>query len=657
MAHIVNVDFETRSTVDLRKTGVYPYAAHSTTDLWCLAYVFDNEDAVGLWHPGLPFPERLAAHVHAGGELRAWNAQFERVIWREIGGPRYGFPTVALEQWVCTAAQAAAMALPRSLDAAASVLRLAMQKDAEGHRLMLQMCKPRRIDADGQPVWWDIPEKRERLYAYCQQDVRTERAVMQVLHPLSASERAIFHLDQTINDRGIMIDRPLVQAMQGLMEEGLERANADIKRLTSGSVDAVTKVGQIKDWLLLHGIVAPSLDKDHTKELLASTLTDRVREVIETRAEAGRSSVTKLKSLQVCAGADDVVRGTLLYCGAGTGRWSGRLIQPQNFPRPTLDAEIFIPEILAGRYDALNLFASPFEIVASLLRGTLRARPGRRLIAGDYSGIEARLTNWLAGQDDIVEMFRAGTDIYMHNARLMFHLGPEATKHSHPQERQAGKAVELGCGFGMGHKKFQATAAKAPYFLTIDLPTSKAYVDFYRGRHPYVVDYWRDLNDAALAAVATPGSVHVVGTVAPVKLVQHGGYLYLRLPSGRHLCYPRPRLRERPVPWDPTQTRPSVEVEGMDSQSRQWARYDLYGGILCENIVQAVARDLMAGGMLRVENAGYPVIFTVHDEVVADVPMAHGSVAEFGRLLEERPDWARSCPVNAEVWEGERYGK
>ncbi len=657
MTTIANVDFETRSTIDLKRTGVYPYAAHETTDLWCLAFAFDEEDAVGLWHPGLPFPDRLTAHIASGGELRAWNAQFERIVWREIGTPRYGFPVVPAEQWVCTAAQAAAMALPRSLDAAASVLRLDMQKDTEGHRLMLQMCKPRRLDAAGQPVWWDVAEKRERLYAYCQQDVRTERAVMRVLRPLPPAEREIFLLDQTINDRGVMIDRPLVQAMQGLMEEGLERANADIKRLTSGSVDAVTKVAQIKDWLLLHGIVAPSLDKDSTKELLASALTAQVREVIETRAEAGRSSVTKLKSLLACAGADDVVRGTLLYWGAGTGRWSGRLIQPQNFPRPTLDAEIFIPEILAGRYDALNLFASPFQIVSSLLRGCLRARPGRRLIAGDYSGIEARLTNWLAGQQDIVEMFRSGADIYMHNARQMFHLGPEATKHTHAQERQAGKAVELGCGFGMGHKKFQSTAAKAPYFLTIDLPTAKAYVDFYRDTHPYVVDYWRDLNDAALAAVQTPGSVHAVGPTAPVKFTCRGGYLYCLLPSGRFLCYPRPRLRERPVPWSPDQTRPAVEVEGMDSQTRQWARYDLYGGILCENIVQAVARDLMAGGMLRVENARYPVIFTVHDEVVADVPLAHGSVEEFRCLLEERPAWARTCPITAEVWEGERYGK
>lgn len=673
-----SVDFETRSVVDLSAVGVYPYAAHPSTDIWCMAYAFDDEEPEiwhnGEWHdescpaplglacacPGrMPFPARLREHIAAGGELRAWNAQFERVVWRDCARRLHGFPDVRDEQWVCTMVEARAMNLPGKLETAAEVMRLDNKKDMEGGASMQRMARPRKVLPDGTYLWWDLPDRRERLYSYCKQDVRVEREAAKCLRRLVPSERSLYLLDQRINDRGILVDVPLAEAMVDIVRLELERVNAEVTRLTAGTVGGVTKVAQLKEWMLLNGVIAESLDKDNTAAFLADpSLPDDVRRVVELRAEAGRSSVAKLGKILGARGSDDCIRGMLRFLGAGTGRWSGAIVQPQNFARPSLEhPEWFIPHVLNRDIEALSVFASPLEVVMSLLRGTLRARPGHRLVSADYAGIEARLTNWLAGQHDIVEMFRAGTDIYMHGAIKMFGLPADASKKQYPQERQAGKAVELGCGFGMGWEKFRTTAAKAPYFLTLTEEEARRYVAFYRDSHPAVVDYWNTLNAAVLEAVRTPGATFSVGAGAKVKITKRGSYLFIILPSGRPLCYPRPRIVERPVPWDVTQTRPSVRVEGIDSLTKQWTAYDLYGGLLCENIVQAVARDIMAEGMVRVDSAGYPVILTVHDEIVTDTPLGYGSVEEFVRLLEVLPAWAPGCPITAEGSEGERYGK
>jgi DNA polymerase len=245
----------------------------------------------------------------------------------------------------------------------------------------------------------------------------------------------------------------------------------------------------------------------------------------------------------------------------------------------------------------------------------------------------------------------------MKNAIASFGLPETANKKTHPIPRQSGKAQELGCGFGMGGPKFQAALAKAPYFIKVSLEEAKRLVDIYRATHPMVRQFWRDIEHAALSAVAEPGSVHSCGVGATIRFTKRGGYLFCVLPSGRVLTYPRPRIIERPVPWDHKQTRPAVSVEGVDSMTKQWMEYDLYGGILTENVVQAMARDRMVYGMFRVEERGYPIILTVHDEIVTDVPEEHGSVKEFLSLLETAPPWASRCPITAEGWEGPRYGK
>jgi DNA polymerase bacteriophage-type len=674
----LRIDFETRSTVDLKAAGVYPYAAHPTTDIWCMAWAFDEEEPE-IWtpartfiHEGLtgiednPLPQRVVEHIEKGGEVRAWNAQFERIIWREIMVKRYGAPEIALEQWHDTAAEAAAMALPRALGQAAEATGVPAQKDDKGYRLMLQMAKPRKIHPDGRIEWWDVPEKVATLKAYCKQDVRTESAMVKVIRRLTPRERELYLLDQRINDRGIRIDRPLVVAAQGIATEGVNRANLVMRQLTNGTVSEVTNHQALTAWLRNQGVDTDGVSKLAVKNLLeGEDLTEPVREALEIRADAGRSSVAKLQSFLDVAGDDDRLRGLLLYHAASTGRWAGRLVQPQNFPRGEVDdVEQFIPWILAGEYDAIDLFHPPIVVVSSMLRSMLIPGEGHDFVAGDLSAIEARVLNWLAGQEDMIELFRKfdaapkaekpNFDPYRVNAARLYKIPlAEVLKFPH---RQGGKFQELSCGFGMGWEKAISGADTAQYgYLKLTPEFAKEVVANYRETHPQVKAFWYEAENACIAAIERPGAPVAFGDRGRIRAIKAGGYLYIILPSGRPLVYAAPRVVEAETPWGAI--KPQIEISAVHSKTKQWVRERTYGGKIVENIVQAAARDIIAEGLLRSAERGYTPVLSVHDEIVAEVPLGFGSVEEFEALLTELPTWAEGCPVAAEGWRGPRYRK
>ena len=656
--------------MDLKKTGVYPYAQHPNTDIWCFAWAFDDEEPT-IWYPGMTWPgyfdgigvpQVFLEHIANGGELRAWNAAFERIIWKHILTPRYGFPEPKLEQWVCSAAEAAAMALPRALDYCAQVTGVTQQKDEQGYRLMLQMTRPRKINDDGTIVWWDLPEKVARLHDYCKQDVRTERAITKVLRRLVPAERQQYLLTERMNDRGLTLDVDLVLAAKDVADEGVRRANEALATVTAGAVTEVTKVGQLKAWLESEGHPAESLSKAGVRELLEAELPPDVRQVLELRAEAGRSSLAKLDSMLECVCTDGVIRGMLMYHGASTGRWTGRLAQLHNLARPEIDnVEDFIDLVLARNYEALALFHNPIDVIVSLLRSMLTASEGHELLAADYSAIEARVLNWLAGQDDILELFAKGEDVYKYNAARLYGIPlDQVQKFPH---RQTGKFQELGCGYGMGAKK-AVSAGKSVYGLELTEEQAKAIVDNYRKTHERVVSLWYKAEACAIQAVEKPGSVVPFGgrwngdehdTAGTLRFMQAGAYLYLQLPSGRPLVYAAPKIVERETPWG--EKRAAVEVSAVNSVTRKWSRQSMYGGLWVENIVQATARDIMAEGKMRLEAAGYPVLLSVHDEVISEKPVGEGDLKEFETLLATPPAWAAGCPISTEGWRGFRYRK
>lgn len=376
-------------------------------------------------------------------------------------------------------------------------------------------------------------------------------------------------------------------------------------------------------------------------------LPDNVRLVLQARQDTARSSTAKLKSMLEAACSDDRARGMLLYHGASTGRWTGKLCQPQNFPRGEIGdaakpknekylvdggAEALIPAVLSGDYRAIEEAAPPLAVISSLLRAMFRAAPGHRFMSGDFSQIEARVLGWLAGEP-------FNNEAYEQMASAIYRVPVEEVQ---PNQRQVGKMAELGCGYGMGWKKFRdQTKVQAGIDLSDEL--AQTAVNTYRAKKAGIPNYWRELDKATRRAVRKPGSVEQVG---PIKWSVRGEFLWCILPSKRPLAYALPQI-----------DRDGVSFCGVNSVTRKWQRRNAYGGLWAENITQAVARDIMAEAMLRVEEAGYPLVLSVHDELLAAVPNDHGSLDEFLALMKRPPPWLTGCDLEVDGWEGERYRK
>ena len=660
----VSVDYETRSAVDLRKAGVYVYAAHPSTDIWCFTF---NDPLTGEFITWTPSDRRGEAQLRMYAEdpdtlFRAHNAAFERIIWREIQVKRYGFPDIPLERWRCTAAECAALALPRSLENAALVVGAQEQKDKEGHNLMMRMARPRKvIETEAGPIyeWWDVPEKMERLIAYNVQDVKTEMAVKTRVRDLTEQELRVYQLDQRINDRGVMLDYPLAVAVRDLAAEVQANAKLEMAAISKGAITSPTKVADIKAFLALEGTDVDSLNKDAVRGLLATgDLSAAVRRVLEIRSEAGKTSVKKVNAMFHCVGDDSRMRGLLLYHGAGTGRWSGKLIQPQNLPARSkalgdeFHAADWTEQVLGRRSDEIELVYPLLEVLAMQLRPCLRARDGYKLIGADFAAIEARVLAWLAGEEWLLKAFREGKDAYKVMAADIYRV-PADSIGKPSAERDMGKRVLLGCGFGMGWKKFILTCLKDD--VVIGDQMAQLIIDTYREKNSRVKALWYELERAAVAAVENPGQNYFAAG-GKLLFTKRGDYLWVRLPNGkRMLAYYKPTIVEKTTPWGSKAK--AVRFWGEDSTTRRWQRMDMYGGLIAENVTQATARDLMVDAMFRLEEAGYTILLSVHDEVIAEVPEFFGCIADFERIMGITEPWAEGCPVKAEGWEGPRYAK
>jgi DNA polymerase len=338
----IHCDFETRATVELKHCGVHVYASHPDTAPWCMAYAI-GEGPVELWRLGEPFPDDLFELSMNDDTLwMAHNAAFELAIWNRLCVPRFGWPVLPLERTRCTMAMAYALALPGSLEAAAGSVGLDIGKDMTGRTLMMKMAKPRKVDP---LTWWDSAENLERLYAYCRTDVEVERALEKRLQPLSEAEQRLWEFDQTVNDRGIHVDIRAVDAAMAVADAAKARLDTRMALLTKGNVATCSKMQDLKDWIASKGIDVDGLAKADITDLLETELPDDVRKALELRREAGKSSVAKLKAMKRAANDDGRARGLNQFHGAATGRWAGRRIQTQNFPRSTM-AQADIDEVL-----------------------------------------------------------------------------------------------------------------------------------------------------------------------------------------------------------------------------------------------------------------------------------------------------------------------
>jgi DNA polymerase len=659
-----HIDFETRSVVDLRKTGVYVYAEDKSTDVWCAAYTFDD-GPVKIWTPDQPMPSDIATHVMNGGAFWAHNAAFERTIWHHVLTRRYDWLTPYLSQWNCTMARAYAMSLPGALDSASAALGISEAKDPVGYRTMLRMSRPRRYNEDGSPVWWDDPVRIKELIAYCVQDVVVERALHARLMELRPLEKDIWQLDQLINDRGIRVDTLLCHAAKPIIVETLRKLNDEIKVASHWTIPSCDAVAKITAFCVARGVEVNGVARGDITDLLTrKDLPPDVRRVLEIRAEAGKAAVKKIDALLKGCSSDGRARGLLAYHGAATGRWAARRFQPHNIKRPKdKDQDALIPVVMTGSASAVEMLAGPpLEVVGDILRGMIIAENGSSLYAADFSNIEGRALAWMADEKWKIKAFEAfdagqGDDLYKLAYARSFGTNPSTVS---PDQRQVGKVMELALGFGGGVGAFQTMAAG--YGVEVSDERANELKTAWREAHPNIRQFWYDTEDAAIAAVRKPGMTFPCGMIA---FRMAGSFLFMRLPSGRMLTYPYPKLREVETPWGAKKIALTYKstVSGNTNRrvikdpgnSSNWARISTYGGSLVENAVQATARDVMAEAMLRVEAAGYPVVLTVHDEIVSET---YGrEVDEFQMLIEQPPAWATGFPIAAKAWSGPRYRK
>lgn len=702
MTHSLVRDIETRSAIDLADVGVHVYAVHPSTTVRCVAYAVDDEP-VQMWHPGDPVPKVWRQAANGGKwDVIAHNAAFDIEIERRILGPKFGFTLAPMERQVCTMALTLSMALPGALERSAKVLNLEHLKDDSGARVQLQMARPRRPRKGEDPngvYFFDDPERHAQSDESCMKDVAATREIYQSLPALSPEEMRTWLLDQRINDRGFYLDQKLALAARAVAAAANPIINDELAKITEGEVTAFTQVARITKWLGQHIEGIESLDKAAVAELLELDLPDNVRRVIELRSLGAQAAVAKVDALLQRRCEDGRVRGSFVFHAAGTGRWSSRGAQVHNLKRSlTEDIERAVKIIGTGDLDiARKEYDNPLSVIGDLIRAMIIAPPGHTLIGGDFSGIEARVTAWIAGEERKLDVFRAfdagtGPDPYVVAASIIFGIPPdEITK----EQRQVGKACELAFGFQGGVNafyRFTPSGGKAltssqnqwegggrssggprgPRGLSGDQTANKITIDTFtetdieriknkwRRAHPNIVQFWYNVERAARKAAANPGSTVSVGNNLQFTC-DDSPFMRIRLPSGRELSYPQARRtkafffkgkiveHERGFPC----------LLFKDNANGQWSDVKVYGGLLTENIVQAIARDLLRDAMLRLDAAGYAIVTHIHDEIVIEVPkdQAERTKPEFVKLMSEVPEWAEGLPIKVGAWVNDRYTK
>lgn len=642
----LHLDFETRSTADLRKVGVYAYADDPTTEVLLACWALDD-GPVQTWFRGTPVPPELtAALADPSVTVCAHNAGFERLMLTKVLRSEH-WPTPTLSRWDCTAARAARQALPRSLEGAGEALGLAVQKDKQGHALMLRMCKPKDYTDAGEPIWLEDDERMKRLAEYCARDVEVERQLDGLLKPLSPFLKELWQLTEIINDRGVEVDRAFAAEAIERFKEIRKTLDAELVTLTGGAVKAASNVPALRGWLKTEKVILPdtddeSLAKKKILEYLADEkLAPHVRRVLEIRLEAGKSSVAKYQAMVRRASNDSRVRGNFVFHGAGTGRYAGAGIQPQNLYRKT---------VKNWEEAAANVGALTADELARMMRGTIKAEAGKTFVWADYAAIEARGIAWLAGAGQLVQLFAEGQDVYKHMAGTIYQCEPEQID-GESVERQLGKQAILGCGYGMGPAKFMMTCDG--YGIPVDAELAERAVYAYRDAYPQIPRFWYALEGAAKSAVQSPGRMFNVGKIS---YMVDNGWLLCRLPSERVLHYAKPRIATVASKWGDKEV---LQYDAVHPMSKKWGPEVTWGGKLAENVTQATCADLITGAMLRLDAAAWPVVLTVHDEVVCEVwdDLLDLAKSAIPRLMCAQPEWAAGFPIKAEVKSGKRYGK
>ena len=658
--HTLSIDVETFSDVDLKKCGVYKYASSPNFEI-LLFGVSVNGGKVTVYDlaSGDTVPEDIIRALSDNSVIKwAYNASFERVclsVWLRRNYPQY-FSSYSIEDdtvrnyldpssWRCSLVWGAYMGLPLSLEGIGKVLKLENQKMAEGKALIRYFCVPCKPTKANGGRMRNLPEhdpvKWSTFIAYNKRDVETEMAIQQKLSkfPVPDFLWEEYHLDQEINDRGIQLDMVLVEQAIAINECSREDLSAKMRQLTA--LENPNSVQQMKEWLTKHGLEVDSLDKKAVKELL-KTAPPELTEVLELRRQLAKSSVKKYQAMQNAVCADGRARGMFQFYGANrSGRWAGRLIQLQNLPQNHMahleDARNLVR---SGDYALLSaLYDSVPEVLSELIRTAFVPRDGYKFIVSDFSAIEARVLSFLAGESWRLKVFAENGDIYCASASAMFHVPVE--KHGQNAHlRQKGKIAELALGYGGSVGALKSMGALEMGLAEEEL---QPLVDAWRTSNPNIVQLWWDVDNAVKTTVRQRLDTETHG----IRFRYRSGMLFIILPSGRQLCYVKPKMGTNKFGGD------SVTYEGVGS-TKKWERIESYGPKFVENIVQAISRDILMYAIRTLSHCF--IVGHVHDELIIECSMGV-SLDAVCEQMGRTPPWIKGLNLRADGYETMFYKK
>ena len=660
------VDIESFSSVDITKAGAFKYMEAPDFDILLVAYAWNDGPVhviemlkADYYGNPIDFDEEvdaewqdvLAGLLDPGTVKIAHNSAFERAAFT-----RYLGQDMPPEEWEDTMILAAYNGLPMSLDAAGAALQLRDQKIKEGTLLINYFCKPCKPTIANGGRTRNYPkhalDKWERFAEYCRRDVEVCQAIYYKLnrYPVTDFERRVWALDARINERGVLVDLDLAQAAIDVDEAFKTEHLDELKRLTG--LDNPNSVSQLREWLEGVGVSCESLNKATVADLRKAATDPTTRRVLELRQLLGKTSTKKYEAMVNAAGADSRVRGITQYYGAGrTGRWAGRLVQLQNLPQNHLDDIGTVREIVRAKdLDTLELlYDSVPDVLSQLIRTAFVAKPGHTFHVVDYAAIEARVIAYLAGEKWRLDVFAQGGDIYCSSASQMFKV--PVVKHGiNGHLRQKGKVAELACGYGGGVAALKAFGADKMGLTEAEM---QDIVTQWRAASPTIPTLWRRVENAAKHALANPGTTvpvyrpkYLPGSPDTiVKYRRDADGLRCKLPSGRILTY-----------WGARLENDSIVFMGQNQTTRKWEKTETWGGKLVENIVQAVARDCLAMAMVRLDAAGWRIVFHVHDEVVIEAP--DGTTWEdAAAIMGEALDWAPGLLLRGDGYSTKFYMK
>ncbi len=679
MSRFCHIDLETFSKTPLKTAGVYRYAEDPSTEILILCFAFGDEP-VNVWIPdalipkdlalriakytlskgggtyiGPRVPQQLLWHARNGGKFKAHSAQFERIVLKGTAGKNIKFPKTKRSQWICTLAMAAASSLPHALGNLCKAIDTPHKKDENGRGDMLMLSKPRKPSKHNAHIRWlpaVVPDKFYNLYTYCIDDVLAERDCDTMVADLTKNERKLYLLDQKINDRGWMVDLEAVADVRHLIAVYKKRLADKCRQITGFNP---TQTEKLAEWLRAKGCGIENLQAQTVRDWLrVPDLSDNVRWVLRIRSLDAMKAPAKYPAMVGAVCRDGALRGMFKYYGASTGRWSSLIVQLQNLFRPIIDD----PELAIAAFRERSIAwikmlfpQNPMKIFASAVRGMLIAREGRDILACDFSSIEARIVAWLAGSKILLEIFATHGLVYEYTASKIFGYPTDLAslkvfKKNHPKLRFLGKIAVLALGYAGGGAAFVKMAKQ--YGTDVSFEEGEQIKFDWRDANPEIADYesglWANVQASAALAIHSPGETFGTGTRLHFRVV--GDFLYMRLPSGRKLSYFKPEIRHDEITY-----------MGIDTYTRQWKRCKTYGGKLVQNAAEGIARDLMVCAMFKLDKKGYPMLGTVHDEIITEPKEGQGSVKEVVDIMTDKPKWAAGLPVGASGFRAKRYRK